>query len=772
MQLMLKPSKSYLLLYLIVAFSFIYRIFLMLRETFPPGADIGLHNSIIHSITQSGNTNFLWNYYHIGGGVSLTFPGYHIFVSFIILITGLPDYLAQAFVASLFSSIISLVAFLIARKVWNTPVALIVAFLVAFSRFDIEMLMWGGYPNIIALMLIPLTFYFFLQKEKISLPSFLVVTSLLSSAIFLTHSLSAVIFVAVTFFTFIFVTVFSNRFTLRRTHLLIWILPLILGAIIISPFLVDVAPVFLSTNTGTFSGGSTAVRLALLTTQSVSLDFIYPLLLCVFFIFLFTRKYHGRFSTVPALLLSLWVLIPAIGTQGYLLGFYTDYNRFRYFVYLPLIITFGLVIDYASGFLAKIPDIVLSKVKTMPKISRRITKTITRLQPLFARKPLYVIFVLVFLLFSLLNVSIFLIPSEGIKMQSFYQVMNDPLYETMQWAQNYTKPNAVFAADATFGWWFSGFAQRPTLSGSEPQYLILPREFEPTENVRNILDTDYIIDNGLIQIREDGGYIARHNPLFLAKLNNSNSPYDFFHFGSDEITVLCREGKNTHAFDLSQLTVKEMRVENASNYANVIITRGNEFFNSTQTTTVYQGVKFANMSITLETDRAEVQLDWARFILHTKYAQLYKEENSIALVDTQMNVMGQLIFTLKQPQTTKVFTAENPSSIELLYNLESNPRARIELFVGVFQLPQNYLDSNQSEYIKSLMSNDTKSYTINSTDLPIDIFNYQTFLQDSNISYIMCRNAGALPRFVNDPTFSLVFSNNAIAIFRVKGNGN
>src|SRR3990170_2723503 len=115
---MFKLSKSHLLLFLIVVFSFLYRVFLMLWASYPPGADIGLHNSIIHSITQSGNTNFLWNYYHMGAGVSLTFPGYQIFVSYIILMTGLPDTLAHALIASLFSSLIVVVAFLITRKVW------------------------------------------------------------------------------------------------------------------------------------------------------------------------------------------------------------------------------------------------------------------------------------------------------------------------------------------------------------------------------------------------------------------------------------------------------------------------------------------------------------------------------------------------------------------------------------------------------------------------------------------------------------------------------
>ena len=41
-----------------------------------------------------------------------------------------------------------------------------------------------------------------------------------------------------------------------------------------------------------------------------------------------------------------------------------------------------------------------------------------------------------------------------------------------------------------------------------------------------------------------------------------------------------------------------------------------------------------------------------------------------------------------------------------------------------------------------------------------------------NVSYIACRDPEMQPKFVRDPTFSLVFINNEVAIFKVKGNLN
>ena len=233
---MLKADRKYYLLILIFIFSFVYRVGLMLWDGFPPGADIGLHNSVIYSITGHGNVDFFYNFYHMGGGVSLTFPGYHIFTSSIILMTGLPDLIAHTVVVSLFSSLIVLAAFLVTKCVWSEPAAYIVAFLTAISRFDIEMLMWGGYPNVITLPLIPLTLYLFVQKERFSKVPFLVTGSILAGSIFLTHSLSAAVFVALIFFSVLFVFIMPKRLGTTRKTGFYWLLPIVFGAILVAPF--------------------------------------------------------------------------------------------------------------------------------------------------------------------------------------------------------------------------------------------------------------------------------------------------------------------------------------------------------------------------------------------------------------------------------------------------------------------------------------------------------------------------------------------------------
>ena len=766
---MFKTPNKHLLLFLVLAFSFVYRILLMLWATYPSGADIGLHESIIHSITSSGNTDFLWNNYHMGGGLSLTFPGYHIFVSYIILMTGIPDYLVHAFVVSFFSSFIVLCAFLIAQKVWGQSTALIVAFLVAISRFDVEMLLWGGFPNVITLMLIPLIFYLYLEKDRFSMIPFLVTTTILSGAIFLTHSLSAIMFVCITFSVVILGIIFSKRMDVPKTKLLIWLLPIFLGAILVSPFLVEAAPAYLGANSETFTGGVTDIRLALLSTRLLPLEWVIPLFACVIFFFLFSKKYRGKFLSVPALFLALWIVVPMLFTQAYLVGIYTDYNRFLYFIILPLIVMIGLGLDHGAGFFARIIDTYLSLTKKIPQTKRKIRfNFLARL----SRKNIYTGFALSFLLILFFAVPIFLTPFQGVAIQSFYQTMNDPRYEAIQWARQNTPTGSVFVSDAYYGWWFSGFAERSTLSAVDPQYLALAREFEPAQVAKSLLDTNYKIDNVLIQVREDGGYISRHNPEILARLNWTYFPYSFFNFNNDKTKIQYRIDDSLQLSSLEQLTVKEMRMENDTEHATIIVTKGNDFINYTQATTVYKGTQFVNMSVTVESTVKGVSMDWVQVFVNCKGEVIQtKQSHTVALLDEGVKAFGQLIFPEEQP-TIEIINNDNPCILSLLYNLQGVSKRNIQISASAYSVtdnPQIYQDpAKKADYFNTLITGNLNSTQESLSDASIDVFDYKKAVSDWNISYIACRDSEMIPKFAKDPTFSLVFINNDVAIFIVK----
>jgi hypothetical protein len=696
------------------------------------------------------------------------------------LITGMPDYLAHSLVVSFFSSLIVLCAFLLTRTVWGESASLIVAFLVAISRFDIEMLLWGGYPNVITLMLIPLIFYLFLQKEKFSLGPFLATTAILSGAIFLTHSLSAVMFGSITVVTVVYGLIFSKRVGVPKTQLLVWLAPLFLGAIIVSPFLFEIVPAYLSASGDIFTSGMSAIRLALLSTRILPLELVLPLLAIFPLFFLFSKKYKGNFFTVPAFLLAMWIFIPTILTQGFLVGLYLDYNRFLYFVVLPVIILIALVIDHSSHFFSRIIDTYLSLTREKSPTKNNHNKIVSRLMPHLTRKNLYSVLILGGLLFSFLAVPIFLTPQQGATVSSFYQGMSEPGYEAIQWIRQQTPVGSVCVSDAYYGWWLSGFAQRPTLSAVDPQYLTLTREFEPAKIAKSLLDTDYVIDNGLIQVREDGGYIGRHNPMFLAELNWTYFPYSLLNFNNSETKIKYRVDDSLQSLYFDPLPVKEMRMENDTEHATIVVKKGNDFFNYTQLTTVYKGLWFVNMSITLESAVDGVSLDWLDFKVYSKGKVIQPLQNkTVGLLDEGVKAFGQLIFDKEQP-SVDVVNVENPCILELEYNLQGKSKGQIQILVSVFSVTDdlavyqdpettaNYMNKILAGNLNASQGADFLKPSQEKENLPLDVFDYQKAVKDWAISYVACRDSELIPKFASDSFFSLVFINDEVAIFMVK----
>ena len=751
---------------------------LLLWSNYPPGADIGLHNSVIHSITGSGNTNFMHNSYQMGGGSSLTFPGYHISASCIILMTGLPDVTAQVVVVALFSSLIVLSAFLITKSIWSDSAGYIVAFLVAISRFDIEMTLWGGYPNVITLFLIPLTFYLYLQKDRFSLTPFLVSTSILAGSIFLTHSLSAAIFVGITFITVLFVFISPKKFGASRKTGLYWLLPIVLGAVLVLPFLLNAVPTYLADNSSAPGvQGVSDITSAILTTRILPLEFVFPLFLIILAFVLFSKAYRGRFVSLPTLLLSIWLFVPLFLTQGYLFGFIIDYNRFLYFIILPIMIFIAVMIDHASGFFTNIIGTYRALTSQVQKVKKNTSKNVAWLSAHLTHKVIYGGITLFFLLFSFVFIPVFMTPYQNVgqSIQSFYQVMNNPGWEAIQWSKQNTPTNSVFVSDALYGWWFGGFAQRPTLSAVDPQYLTSTREVAPAKNATYLLDTDYLVDNNLVQVREDGSYIARHNPEILADLNWTYFPYSFFTFDSSQNEIRYDVNHIPQSVYLNQLEVKEMHFENASDHKTIVVSRGNEFFNYTQLTTVYKGLRFVNLTSTLDTSVPGVSLDWVNIGVQSKGTQIvYDDKRTIALVDVGVKTFGQLIFTSNQPNaTTKVV---NPLLIDLEYNLQGQSHGQIQISASAYSGDNDadiYKNSASIQtFFAPVIASNLKSIQI---PLPIDFkewFDYRFELQRNNVSYIACRNAELDMKFRGDPSFSLVFINSEVAIFKVNGNLN
>jgi hypothetical protein len=727
-----------LLLITLVSLGFLYRLALTILNTFPPGSDIGLHESVINSIL-SPKPSFFYNYFHMGGGISVTNPGYHIFTAFIITITGLPDYLAQAIVASMFSALIISGAFLVTKLVWGDLAGFIVAVLVTFSASDIIMLSWGGYPNIVALAMIPLIFYLFLQPTKLSTKPYLLVASLLVSALFLTHLFSALVFVAITLFALFLGLAFcrASDFPVRKA--LSWIIPILAGVFLVSPYLANTVPVYFGSQ-GAITGAVSVMKQAVVETRVIPTTILCFSIVPIFLFFIFSKSQRGKWVSLPTLLFASAILVPLAATQGYLFGFFLDYERFLYFLALPVIVCTGLIIIKASNIIAR----------ALGKIKNALTD--------FSKPVLLSIIVIICLLTPL-----FAIPSVGVAQANFFQVMTPDKYDAINWAKANTPVNSVFVADAEFGWWLSGFAKRPVLSAVDPQYLILQREFEPAQMASNLLKADYLVDNGLLQVEQGSAYANGSSHAIYAVSESSYIHPLVFSVNDTQISLLYRAQGSPSEITLGSFNQSSTQVITTGHSASFVIAHENSKLNVTEKITIFEGVRFAEVSFILQNNGA-VNFDWLQIPFQARGFPV-QYANSIGIVDNDMHQINQIVFPQNQ-LGNDILMQQNPDFYQLIYNLHGNSTVQISFFVGLCPFTAD-AQNLQNEYWNSLIENNSQNYLETVSDSPLNCFDYQVALKNWNISYIALTDLSTVSRFSSDPTYELVFKNNEVVIFRV-----
>ncbi len=396
----------------------------------------------------------------------------------------------------------------------------------------------------------------------------------------------------------------------------------------------------------------------------------------------------------------------------------------------------------------------------MDKVLSRIT-----------RKTLYAAFIISITLICVLTLPLFITPWQGTADQSFYQVMDNPGYQAIQWAKQNTPPNSVFVSDALYGWWFGGFAQRPTLSAVDPQYLTLAREFAPANFAKNVLDTDYMIDNGYIQVREDGGYIGRHNPMFLADLNWTYFPYSFLQFNDSEITVFSQNAGILQSTNITQIPVTSMQLVGAqTDNPSIIVNKANSDLSYSEILTVSKGVQFANITIMLQSTSQNTSLDWINFVLNSEGSFLQPNSSTIAMLDAGTKEVGQLIFSQKQPQVYD-YNKQYPCITELSYNLQGQSNAEIQILVGLYPVSDSDI-SDSAVLNRTLFIHQANAQQQQKNAPALTTFDYHAALQQYSVSYVANRDFELNPKFANDPKFNLVFINSEVAIFKVKGDVN
>jgi hypothetical protein len=249
---------------------------------------------------------------------------------------------------------------------------------------------------------------------------------------------------------------------------------------------------------------------------------------------------------------------------------------------------------------------------------------------------------------------------------------------------------------------------------------------------------------------------------------------------SDETTISLLNGNAVEFACLNQLQVREMKLESASDQARITITKGNTLLTFTQTLTVYKDRKFVNVTLTAESTAEEVSLVSLDSILHIRGEIPVNRTDTYGIFEVGSKVLGQLIYAVGSPIIVNTITSENPSGLELVYDLHGGSAAEIQMFVSVFSVsdePALYQnEQTAANYVNGVLSENLATYLATDQDVvsgkrapeEISVFDYRKALADWNVSYIAVRDPEIIPKFALDPAFSLLFINDEVAIFLVK----
>ena len=123
-----------------------------------------------------------------------------------------------------------------------------------------------------------------------------------------------------------------------------------------------------------------------------------------------------------------------------------------------------------------------------------------------------------------------------------------------------------------------------------------------------------------------------------------------------------------------------------------------------------------------------------------------------------------------------MFGVEVLSIIELHYKLNGKSQGVIEMSASAYSVTddlQFYKDASSiSKFFVPIIAANLNP-TQNSIETQFkQTFDYQAEIQNHSVSYIACRVPEMYPKFLQDPSFSLVFINSEVAIFKVNGNLN
>jgi len=409
--------------------------------------------------------------------------------------------------------LLPLTTYTLAKKLFDDDLsALVAAWVVSIPPIAVEMLGWGGYPNLLGLTFLPLAFRSILCL--IEKPNFKNVTRslLLTLTIVLTHHLTFLIFFGTLTLWVLALGILQMK---RKFASVAFSLLSALAIFVTYRVLFAWPPQFILSNEAAYYFPNFTVSFG--TIMWIFKDVILLSFLSIIAFASVILLLKEKFELSKTSFLVAWLVTPIIMSQGHLLGLPLDYPRIFIFMFQPFLLLVALPLSLPKVFAEKISFKRLG-LDFMGYLNCFKQKK-NRRKWIFSGKRL-VVYGLMFLSVSTTLMTL----TRGVEtvknVDSLYNSIDHygdhAKLDLTDWILKNTNAEDVFVAEEQSGRWIEGLAIRPVLMYQKPAFLFMKGEAERAYDARKIFTSTYGIKNGFTWIF-DQAPLSTFSPMIAFK---------------------------------------------------------------------------------------------------------------------------------------------------------------------------------------------------------------------------------------------------------------
>jgi len=491
-----------------------------MKRWFPWWSDGG--NWLKHTNAILGNAYPMWN-----EGTYQYPPLFFILLAFLKMLTD----------DSLFSlKMLALLSFFffptsmycLANGFYGSPYAgVVAAWLTAFFPLFLEYMGWGGYPNILGFTILSLAFRFTIKFVEHGRLRDGVIASFLAVAVTLVHHLTTLIM----FGTLVFWVLLSVLARSKGWKRVVVVFAVSLLAFVAYRLLLAWPSDFVLFNEAAYYRLRFNLNLQyIFKTAPLAVLFAISCVLGALF------QLRGKIAGFKFVFLIAWLLVPVVGTQGYLLKITLDYNRIFFFVFQPLILL-------ASSSVALPVDLAdLFRSIRVRLLTREFVCNFSSLA------------IALLLVFSCIVSGVVAIGNINSWYNSIDPYGDSDKFGAVEWLANLSS-HSVVVAEEPVGRWIEGISEKRVMLHTKPRFLFMKGELEREYAARALLTSWCGVRGRDVWIFEQAPF-GRMSPLIAFRYLGEY--VDAFYLCARESNIVLTEEEETVVVSFSNATESEV----------------------------------------------------------------------------------------------------------------------------------------------------------------------------------------------------------------------